>query len=140
VFGTDDVLDRFEGSTQTVLNGKDNFSSFHPLDEPESRFSTSSLIPKSKPAPTSFKMKLELQRTTTVDAKTAQLINMIESGYMSAQVILTEGVIQCRTRGSDWIAWSGQIMIPPDLTCGGFSAGHLIVHVSTSSLSVAVYR
>jgi len=65
---------------------------------------------------------LELLRTTKVDTKRTQLAGPACLGFINATQTLSEAVIEKMTRGSDWIAWSGVIIVSGDVKCGGFTA------------------
>lgn len=117
VFAPDHVLEELHSSVPPVTNPKDGYASFHPIGPDPS---TKTRRPRTSSG--KIKIKVELSRTTKVDAKCIQSTDTTGLGFITGTQTLSEGVIEKLTRGSDWIAWSGVIIIPDDVTSGGFSA------------------
>ena len=122
VFAADHVLEELHSSVPPVTNPKDDYASFHPI-----RPGSSSRVKRPRTGTPKIKIKLELLRTTKVDAKCTQFAEAVGSGYVGGSQSLSEGVIEKLTRGSNWIAWSGVIVMPGDVKCGGFTACRLEV-------------
>ena len=100
-----------------VTNPKDSFASFHPIKpDPPTK------VKRPRTSSGKIKIKLELLRTTRVDSKCMQCVNSTIPGCVDGVQTLAEGTIERLTRGSDWIAWSGVIVVPGDVRCGGFAA------------------
>ena len=116
VFAVDHVLEVLHASIPPVTNPKDSFASFHPIGPDPSK------TRRPRTSSGKIKVKLELLRTTKVDAKCTQFADTSSLGFIDGTKVLTEGVIERMTRGPDWIAWSGVIVIPGDVNCGGFTA------------------
>lgn len=117
VFAPDHVLEELHSSVPPVTNPKDDYASFHPISPDPS---TKTKRPRTSSG--KIKIKVELSRTTRVDAKCLQHVNSMSLGYIHGTQTLAEGVIERLTRGSDWIAWSGVLILPDDVKCGGFAA------------------
>ena len=122
VFAADRVLEELHSSVPPVTNPKDDYASFHPIGP-----GSSSKVKRPRTGSGKIKIKVELVRATKVDAKCAQFAGTASSGFIDGTQTLSEGVIERLTRGSDWIAWSGMIVVPGDVTCGGFTACRLEV-------------
>jgi len=122
VFAADHVLEELYSSVPPVTNPKNDHASFHPI-----RPGSSSKVKRPRTGTAKTKIKLELLRTTKVDAKCTQFAEAANLGYVGGTHTLSEGVIERLTRGSDWIAWSGVIVMPSDVKCGGFTACRLEV-------------
>ena len=122
VFAADHVLEELHSSVPPVTNPKNDHASFHPI-----RPGSSSKVKRPRTGTAKIKIKLELLRTTKVDAKCTQFAEAASLGYVGGTQTLSEGVIERLTRGSDWIAWSGVIVMPNDVKCGGFTACRLEV-------------
>ena len=122
VFAADHVLEELHSSVPPVTNPKDDYASFHPIGP-----GASSKVKRPRTGSGKIKIKVELLRTTKVDAKCAQFAGATGPGSVDGIQILSEGVIERLTRGSDWIAWSGVIAVPSEVKCGGFSACQLDV-------------
>ena len=122
VFAADHVLEELHSSVPPVTNPKNDHASFHPI-----RPGSSSKVKRPRTGTAKIKIKLELLRTTKVDAKCTQFAEAASLGYVGGTQTLSEGVIERLTRGSDWIAWSGVIAVPSDVNCGGFTSCHLEV-------------
>ena len=105
-----------------VPNPKDDYASFHPIGPDPS---TKTKRPRTSSG--KIKIKLELSRTTRVDTKCMQCGNSANSGFVNGTQTLSEGVIERLTRGSDWIAWSGVIIVPDGVKCGGFATSRVEV-------------
>jgi len=117
VFAADHILEELHSSVPPVTNPKDDFASFHPIGpDPSSR------ARRPRTASSKIRIKLELSRTTKVDARDTQFADPTGSGCFDGTQNLSEGVIERVTRGSNWIAWSGVIVAPSDVKCGGFTA------------------
>lgn len=117
VFAADRILEELHSSTPPVTNPKDSYASFHPMG-PDPFLKTK----RPRTSSGKIKIKLELSRTTKVDAKYTQFTDGACLGFIDWTQTLSEGVIERMTRGSDWIAWSGVIVAPSDVKCGGFAA------------------
>ncbi|KAF9783382.1 hypothetical protein BJ322DRAFT_1110263 [Thelephora terrestris] len=117
VFAADHVLEELHSSVPPVTNPKDNFASFHPISPDPSM-----KVKRPRTSSGKIKLKVELTRTTKVDAKCVQSTDSTNSGTINGTQTLSEGVIERLTRGSDWIAWSGVVVVPDDVKCGGFAA------------------
>lgn len=117
VFAADHVLEELHLAIPPVTNPKDDYASFHPIGP-----DPSSKIRRPRTSSGKLKIKVELLRTTKVDAKWAQFADATCSGYIGGTQTLSQGVVERMTRGSDWIAWSGVIVVPADVKCGGFTA------------------
>ena len=116
VFAPDHVLEELNLSVPPVTNPKDDYASFHPIGPDPSK------IKRPRTSSGKIKIKVELLRTTKVDAKRVQLAGASSLGFIDGTQKLSEGVIEKMTRGSDWIAWSGMTVVPGDVKCGGFTA------------------
>lgn len=117
VFAPDHVLEELHSSVPPVTNPKDDYASFHPIGPPPP-----SRLKRPRTASGKIKIKVELLRTTKVDAKCTQFAGGASLGTVNGTQTLSEGVIERLTRGSDWIAWSGVIGMPSDVKCGGFTS------------------
>ena len=115
VFAADHVLEELHSSVPPVTNPKDEYASFHPI-----RQSHSTKTKRPRTSSGKIKVKLELSRTTRVDTKCMNCANSASLGFVNGTQTLAEGVIERLTRGSDWIAWSGVIIVPDEVKCGGF--------------------
>ena len=116
MFAPDHVLEELRSSVPPVTNPKDNYSSFHPIGPDPSK------IKRPRTGSGRIKIKVELLRTTKVDTKFTQFADATGLGFIDGTQTLSEGVIERMTRGSDWIAWSGVIVMTGDVKCGGFTA------------------
>jgi len=116
VFAADYVLQELHSSVPLVTNPKNGYASFHPIGPDPSK------AKRPRTSSGKIKIKLELLRTTKVDAKCTQFADAAGLGSINGTQTLSEGVIERMTRGSDWIAWSGVIVAPSDVKCGGFAA------------------
>lgn len=138
VFAADYVLEELHSSVPPVTDPKDDYASFHPIGPDPA---TKTKRPRTSSG--KIKVKVELSRTTRVDAKCMQLqySNSTSLGFINGTQTLSEGVIEKLTRGSDWIAWSGVIIVPEDVKCGGFTAcrvevfDHFILSILPTSSS-----
>lgn len=99
-----------------VTNPKDEYASFHPI-----RPDPSTKIKRPRTSSGKIKIRVELMRTTRVDSKCMQCSNPTGLGFVDGTQTLSEGVIEKLTRGSDWIAWSGVVIVPEEVKCGGFA-------------------
>jgi len=117
VFAADCVLGELHSSVPLVTNPKNGYASFHPIGPDPSKAKRPRTASGNK-----IKIKLELLRTTKVDAKCTQFADAAGLGFIDGTQTLSEGVIERMTRGSDWIAWSGVIVTPSEVKCGGFTA------------------
>ncbi|KAF9643589.1 hypothetical protein BDM02DRAFT_3132325 [Thelephora ganbajun] len=117
VFAADHVLEELHSSVPPVTNPKDDYASFHPIGPDPS---TKAKRPRTGSA--KIKIKVELLRTTKVDPRCTQFADATNLGFIDGTQTLSEGVIERMTRGSDWVAWSGVIVVPGDVKCGGFTA------------------
>jgi hypothetical protein len=116
VFAADHILEELHSSVPPVTNPKDDYTSFHPIGPGPQK------VKRPRTSSGKIKIKMELLRTTKVDAKRTQFSNSTYSGFFDGTQTLSEGVIEKMTRGSDWIAWSGAIVVSGDVKCGGFTA------------------
>lgn len=116
VFAADNILEELHSSVPPVMNPKDDYTSFHPIGPDHSK------IKRPRTSSGKIKVRLELSRTTKVDTKRTQFANGACLGFLDGSQTLSEGVIEKMTRGSDWIAWSGVIVVSGDVKCGGFTA------------------
>ena len=122
VFAADHVLEELHSSVPPVTNPKDNYASFHPIGP-----DPSTKIKRPRTSSGKIKIKVELSRTSRVDAKCMQCANSTGLGFVDGIQTLSEGVIEKLTRGSDWIAWSGVVIVPDGVKCGGFTTSRLEV-------------
>lgn len=122
VFAADHVLEELHSSVPPVTKPKDEYASFHPIGPV-----SSSKLKRPRTGTGRIKIKVELLRTTKVDPKCIQFAEAGNLTSIDGTQTLSEGVIERLTRGSDWIAWSGVIIVPSDVKCGGFTSCQLEV-------------
>lgn len=116
VFAADHVLEELHLSIPPVTNPKNSYASFHPIGPDPSK------TKRPRTSSGRIKIKVEVLRTTKVDAKRTHFADATRLGFIDGIQTLSEGVIERMTRGTDWIAWSGVIVMPGDVKCGGFTA------------------
>ena len=131
VFGDEESLEPFV-SYQPIA------SSFHPMSDssvhhllsPMQITSLSGLQAQLKGRPSSPlpPIRVRLQRRTTVD-----IVGSESQQQLTITKVLALGTIHSSTRNAKSVTWSGSIVLPPHVQCGGFSASGINIAVSSFS-------
>lgn len=118
-----EILLPFRSSTTSL-------TSFHPLSRTHSASSfVSRLAPNSRPP-----LKVHLERHTFTKARaTGVLVFGTSENGISSSEILAEGSVYHMDQREGSVSWSGELMIPESVECGGFRTERLKVEVSLSS-------
>ncbi|KAI0917449.1 hypothetical protein AcW1_007355 [Taiwanofungus camphoratus] len=104
-------------------------ASFHPLSSTASHTSLTSVqqqlaLRASVGAPP---IRVQLQRTTTVNALGAELAASSEKGHIFRNKVIGQGIVHNTSRGLRSITWSGTLVVSASVTNGGFIASGLRV-------------
>lgn len=109
-----------------------SLTSFHPLSRTHSASSfVSRLVPHPKPP---LKVHLERHTVTKVRATGVIVFGASENGISSSEVLVEESVYRTDQREGS-VSWSGELVLPESVDCGGFETDRLKVEVSLSGPS-----
>ncbi|TFY74293.1 hypothetical protein EWM64_g9717, partial [Hericium alpestre] len=113
--------------------------SFHPMPFAQSATSLTSSLPNSmrqpllgrgsRPTPTG-PLRMSIVRQIGADARATGVVVLTPfrgRSAIAASATLAEGCVFQAEKGSGWIRWWGEISVPPDVQCCGFTTDKLTV-------------
>lgn len=86
-------------------------------------------------------MRVQLQRQTAIDVLAAGLpVQLRERTNISASKTIATGIIYSVSREAHSIIWSGHIVVPEKIRCGGFVAKGIRVSVRISRFGATFHK